>query len=519
MSAHDARRRPSSAPAPAEPASDELAWSSRGLALPVGYLQLYGIGEGLARSNDEMHRAAAGGVSGGGGPLPYAEAIQRSFGRHDVSQVEAHVGESARAANRTLGAEAYATGSRIAFAGTPTLHTAAHEAAHVVQQRGGVQLKGGVGQAGDVYERHADAVADRVVAGESAEPLLDTMSAGPSTASASTAIQLVLTAELATQGLSQPGSVDRLGGQTHGAYLVTTPQGNFVVKAMDDDSAGFAVRAAQLAPLAGVDTPEAVQIAASAVPKLAEQIGAKASVLVMQHVKGLGIGKASLDERGYKHLGRIAAFDMLIGKPDLFANHDPLEHGAENFNNVIIQQSERGAKVFDIDLSHHEDYAGPDQKIHMCQALYEGTKSMKNSEIIQEILDNPEVPCTYIKRNISDMLKLSTSHPKGMKSALYLQKGIVQAILRLNKDPEAVSLVVQQMPRRVQDMAAFYREVGQQCVAALDRITAKINRLSEPQPREEPKELKEPIEDSTGNEDKKEKKKKSKAKQDPCIVS
>src|SRR6185295_5830943 len=39
----------------------------------------------------------------------------------------------------------------------------------------GVQLKGGVGQAGDAYERHADAVADKVVAGESAEPLLSTM--------------------------------------------------------------------------------------------------------------------------------------------------------------------------------------------------------------------------------------------------------------------------------------------------------------------------------------------------------
>jgi hypothetical protein len=40
----------------------------------------------------------------------------------------------------------YATGNHVAFKGAPNLHTAAHEAAHVVQQRGGVQLKGGVGQ-------------------------------------------------------------------------------------------------------------------------------------------------------------------------------------------------------------------------------------------------------------------------------------------------------------------------------------------------------------------------------------
>src|SRR5262249_14172656 len=45
--------------------------------------------------------------------------------------------------------------------------------AHVVQQRGGVQLKGGVGAAGDAYERHADAVADQVVRGQSAAMLLD----------------------------------------------------------------------------------------------------------------------------------------------------------------------------------------------------------------------------------------------------------------------------------------------------------------------------------------------------------
>src|SRR5947207_2443000 len=51
--------------------------------------------------------------------------------------------------------------------------TAAHEAAHVVQQRGGVSLKGGIGAEGDEYEQHADAVADQVVAGRSAEGLLD----------------------------------------------------------------------------------------------------------------------------------------------------------------------------------------------------------------------------------------------------------------------------------------------------------------------------------------------------------
>lgn len=42
-----------------------------------------------------------------------------------------------------------------------------------MQQRAGVQLSGGVGQVGDKYEQHADAVADRVVQGKSAADLLD----------------------------------------------------------------------------------------------------------------------------------------------------------------------------------------------------------------------------------------------------------------------------------------------------------------------------------------------------------
>jgi len=62
-----------------------------------------------------------------------------------------------------------------------------HEARTSCQQRAGVQLKGGVGEAGDAYERHADAVADTVVAGGSAEALLSTMAGAPSGARAAEA--------------------------------------------------------------------------------------------------------------------------------------------------------------------------------------------------------------------------------------------------------------------------------------------------------------------------------------------
>ena len=121
----------------------------------------------------DVHAAAAHGTSGPASRLPFLDQIQQSFGRHEVGAIQAHVGGPATAGAHAMGADAFATGNRVAFAEAPDLHTAAHEAAHIVQQRGGVQLAGGVGAAGDPHERHADAVADLVVQGRSSEGLLD----------------------------------------------------------------------------------------------------------------------------------------------------------------------------------------------------------------------------------------------------------------------------------------------------------------------------------------------------------
>ncbi len=150
---------------------DDDAFAMHLIGTPI---QLAGAG-GTEAHPDAVHAAAARGVEGPAGQLPHLDKIQPSFGRHDVSHVHAHVGGAAAEASTAMGATAYATGDHVAFASTPDFHTAAHEAAHVVQQKGGVQLKGGVGEEGDSYERHADAVADKVVRGESAEVLLDQM--------------------------------------------------------------------------------------------------------------------------------------------------------------------------------------------------------------------------------------------------------------------------------------------------------------------------------------------------------
>ena len=128
----------------------------------------------------DLKDTAAEGIAGSGSRIPFFDTIQASFGGYDVSGISAHTDGHAKQANQDMGSNAYAMGNDVAFAGSPSLHTAAHEAAHSKQQASGPMLEGGVGVAGDVYEQHADKVADAVVRGESAEPVLDAMpGAGP----------------------------------------------------------------------------------------------------------------------------------------------------------------------------------------------------------------------------------------------------------------------------------------------------------------------------------------------------
>ena len=145
------------------------------------------LGASAGGGSRSIHAVAHAGFQGGSTMLPHAARIQESFGAHDISGIRSFTGPGAAAASRALSAEAYASGDRVAFADpAPSLHVAAHEAAHVVQQRAGIRLPGGVGTVGDPHERHADAVADRVVRGESAERSLDTyFSARPGRAASS----------------------------------------------------------------------------------------------------------------------------------------------------------------------------------------------------------------------------------------------------------------------------------------------------------------------------------------------
>ncbi len=160
----------------------------------------------------EVHAAADRGIAAPSSSMPHADAIQASFGKHDISHVQAHVGGGAAEACNDMGASAFASGSHVAFAKSPDLHTAAHEAAHVVQQAKGVNLYGGVGSAGDAYEKHADQIADTVVSGKSAEGML---SAGPFGAEPAEGWGP------SVRSISAP-TVQRKGGATEGGSSTTT---------------------------------------------------------------------------------------------------------------------------------------------------------------------------------------------------------------------------------------------------------------------------------------------------------
>jgi len=126
-------------------------------------------GSGAVTSKDPA--ATFSDATRGGGQLPYRAEMEAAFGE-DFSNVKASVGQSA--AMGSIGAKAAASGETVAFAdASPTKETVAHEVAHVAQARqfggAGVNAKSAVSSPGQASEREADAVAAKVVAGESVQ--------------------------------------------------------------------------------------------------------------------------------------------------------------------------------------------------------------------------------------------------------------------------------------------------------------------------------------------------------------
>jgi cell wall-associated NlpC family hydrolase len=252
---------------------------------PTPAVQMHG---GREQSEEAVHAAAGQGVATPASPLPFSDTIQRAFGRHDISSVQAHTGPQAAQSAKSMGADAYAAGSHVVL-GKADLHTVAHEAAHVVQQRSGVQLKGGVGQAGDMYEQHADAVADKVVAGESAEPLLSEMAGPGDTADAVQQVQRLRTTE------SHDGGDEQREQDASEQEASDQQQEDSVDQ---DDGEPAAEHAATAASDANVETTEApVQRKASS-----QQTPAPGAVLLKRSNRNSRRGS-----RGYRQAPSLAA--------------------------------------------------------------------------------------------------------------------------------------------------------------------------------------------------------------------
>jgi outer membrane biosynthesis protein TonB len=120
------------------------------------------------------------GLNTGGSPLdPDTRThMEASFGQ-DFGQVRLHTGGQAAETAASIHARAFTVGQDIAFGPAGFSPGAgegrrllAHELTHVVQQRRGVQLPGGMDHVTDSYERHAHALAEQVVSGRSAEALV-----------------------------------------------------------------------------------------------------------------------------------------------------------------------------------------------------------------------------------------------------------------------------------------------------------------------------------------------------------
>lgn len=177
------------------------------------------------------------GSSGGGGPAPGKVPRTARLGSAARSPSPEPAGPGAP---ESSGASASASGASAA-ADPFGLHL--------------VQCDGKVGQAGDPYERHADAVADRVVRGESAVDLLDAMP------SAAPAIQKFESPEHVTLGDDGARAADGTVGRVELAAGYTITNGEMVALAGDFFQNIDQMRRLAAQPGPGANTREEIEYA------------------------------------------------------------------------------------------------------------------------------------------------------------------------------------------------------------------------------------------------------------------
>ncbi len=146
-----------------------------GAIADIGDLSLFnqlGGAEGGGDADAQASEQAEQGFRGTPSTVPHKELLERSFGI-SLDGIEAFLGTDAQAATAALGANAVASGNRMAFStNTPDPALVAHEVMHVIQQTtGSVDIGGsGIEKTG---EGQAEAVEAAVASGKRALSALD----------------------------------------------------------------------------------------------------------------------------------------------------------------------------------------------------------------------------------------------------------------------------------------------------------------------------------------------------------
>lgn len=225
--------------------------------------------------------------------IPFRGEIESSFGSgYSLEAVQALSGPAIESAAGRLGAVAFTQGDVMGFAQPPTLHDAAHEAAHIFQQRHGLSLFDGYAD----HEDHADAVADRVVAGESARDLL------PVSGPPSTAVQCKKTSSSGAKKAAAPEPVSAVARHAADPKVLADLEARMAAAREQQELAKNADIMVSMMQWSGLASPETIEAAKNRAANLHSQVNQQRNAIIKDTASAYGIDLSGIDSIRYSTL-------------------------------------------------------------------------------------------------------------------------------------------------------------------------------------------------------------------------